>query len=123
MASVKVKSMWSAMSSLCMASLVVACIVAASVLLLWRISSSPTITVNKLGQRRGGDRRHRPPPNIIFLLADDLGYNDVGYHNPAMKTDNIDRISSRGIRLENYYVQPVCSPTRSQLLSGRYQVS
>lgn len=66
------------------------------------------------------------PPHIIFFLADDLGYNDVGYHGKAgslIKTPFIDKLARRGVRLENYYVQPICSPTRSQLMTGKYQVS
>ena len=51
-------------------------------------------------------------PNIVFLLADDLGYNDVGYHNPAIISPNIDLLASQGVILEQSYVQPVCSPTR-----------
>nr|XP_054769262.1 arylsulfatase J-like [Lytechinus pictus] len=61
-------------------------------------------------------------PNIVFILIDDLGYNDVGYHGSEIKTPNIDELARDGVRLENYYVQPVCTPTRSQLLSGRYQI-
>ena len=63
------------------------------------------------------------PPHVIFILADDYGYNDVGYHGSEIKTPNIDKLSGEGVRLENYYVQPICSPTRSQLMSGKYQVS
>jgi len=59
-------------------------------------------------------------PNIVFLLADDLGYNDVGYHNPAIISPNIDLLASQGVVLEQSYVQPVCSPTRSALLTGTY---
>jgi hypothetical protein len=62
-------------------------------------------------------------PNILFILADDYGHKDVGYHGSAIKTPNIDKLAFEGVRLENYYVQPICTPTRSQLLSGRYQVS
>jgi hypothetical protein len=61
-------------------------------------------------------------PHIIFILADDLGYRDVGYHGSRIRTPNIDRLAMSGIRLENYYTQAVCSPTRGQLLTGRYQV-
>ena len=65
-------------------------------------------------------------PNIVFILADDFGFNDVSYHGAnhgsAIKTPFLDSLALSGIRLENYYVQPVCSPTRSQLLSGRYQI-
>lgn len=62
-------------------------------------------------------------PNIVFILIDDLGYNDVGYHGSEIYTPNIDKLARGGVRLENYYVQPICTPTRSQLLSGRYQVN
>lgn len=61
-------------------------------------------------------------PNIVFVLADDLGYNDVSYHGSEIQTPNLDKLALGGVRLENYYVQQVCSPTRSQLLSGRYQI-
>jgi hypothetical protein len=61
-------------------------------------------------------------PHIIFVLADDYGFNDVGYHGSKIKTPNLDKLASEGVKLENYYVQPICTPTRSQLLSGRYQV-
>lgn len=62
-------------------------------------------------------------PHIVFILADDLGYNDVGYHHRNhIKTPCFDRLSRSGTTLENYYVQPICSPTRSQLLTGRYQI-
>ena len=62
------------------------------------------------------------PPNIVFVLADDYGWNDIGYHGSEIKTLNLDALAAGGVKLENYYVQPICTPTRSQLLSGRYQV-
>ena len=61
-------------------------------------------------------------PNIILIFADDLGWNDVGYHGSEIQTPNMDQLANEGVKLENYYVQPVCSPSRSQLLTGRYQV-
>ncbi|XP_071841257.1 arylsulfatase J-like [Apostichopus japonicus] len=61
-------------------------------------------------------------PNIVFILADDLGYNDVSYHGSEIQTPNMDKLAKDGVKLENYYVQPICSPTRSQLLSGKYQI-
>ena len=61
-------------------------------------------------------------PHIVFVLADDYGYRDVGYHGSQIRTPNLDRLAAEGVRLENYYVQHVCTPTRSQLISGRYQI-
>lgn len=64
-----------------------------------------------------------PQPHIVFVLADDFGWYDVGYHNSEIKTPNLDKLSASGVRLENYYVQPLCTPSRNQLMTGRYQVS
>ncbi|XP_029930946.1 arylsulfatase I-like [Myripristis murdjan] len=61
-------------------------------------------------------------PHIIFILTDDQGYNDIGYHNPSIKTPTLDKLAAEGVRLENYYVQPICTPSRSQLMTGRYQI-
>lgn len=60
-------------------------------------------------------------PNIVFLLIDDLGYADCGFSGGKdILTPNIDRLAKAGAILENHYVQPVCSPTRSALMTGRY---
>ncbi len=61
-------------------------------------------------------------PHILFVLADDYGWNDIGYHGSEIKTPNLDQLAAEGVKLENYYVQPICTPSRSQLLSGRYQI-
>lgn len=58
-------------------------------------------------------------PNIILIVADDLGWNDVGYHGSEIRTPNIDRLADEGVRLERFYVAPICSPTRAGLLTGR----
>jgi arylsulfatase A-like enzyme len=59
-------------------------------------------------------------PNIVIFLLDDLGFTDVGFNGGDIKTPNIDRLASRGVKLGAFYVQPVCSPTRAALLTGRY---
>jgi arylsulfatase A-like enzyme len=59
-------------------------------------------------------------PNIVFFLADDLGYSDVSFHGDEIQTPNIDQLANAGAKLEAFYVQPVCSPTRAALLTGRY---
>lgn len=58
-------------------------------------------------------------PNILILLADDLGWHDVGYHGSEIRTPNIDRLTSQGTRLEHMYAFPICSPTRGGLMTGR----
>ena len=59
-------------------------------------------------------------PNILFVVADDYGYNDVGYHGSELVTPAIDALAKEGVKLENYYVLPVCTPTRSAILSSRF---
>ena len=51
-------------------------------------------------------------PNIVILLADDLGWGDVGYHNSDVVTPNIDTIARSGVAFDRFYVNPTCSPTR-----------
>lgn len=59
-------------------------------------------------------------PNFIFIMADDFGWADVGFHGGNVPTPNLDRLKAEGVELTQHYVYPVCSPTRSSLLSGRY---
>ncbi len=61
-------------------------------------------------------------PNILILLADDLGFGDVGFNGSDIKTPNIDRIASEGVRLNQFYSCPMCSPTRAGLMTGRYPI-
>ena len=64
-----------------------------------------------------GDKR----PNIVLIMADDQGWGDLGSSgNRDIKTPNIDAIAKYGASFENFYVQPVCSPTRAELLTGRH---
>ncbi len=60
------------------------------------------------------------PPNILLIVADDLGWNDVGWHGGPFQTPAMDRLVSEGVELDRHYVQPVCTPTRTALLSGRW---
>jgi arylsulfatase A-like enzyme len=59
-------------------------------------------------------------PNIVFIMADDLGNADVGYHGGAVKTPNIDKLAAEGVRMESFYGMPVCTPSRASLMTGRY---
>ena len=59
-------------------------------------------------------------PNIVIIVADDLGWHDVGYHGSEIRTPKIDALAREGIELDRFYVCPVCSPTRAGLMTGRY---
>ena len=59
-------------------------------------------------------------PNIIFIMADDLGNADLGYRGGEIKTPNIDKLATEGVRMESFYGQPVCTPSRAALMTGRY---
>jgi len=59
------------------------------------------------------------PPNIIIILADDMGWNDVGYHGSEIRTPHIDQLAAEGLELDRFYAQPSCSPTRAALLTGK----
>ncbi len=62
------------------------------------------------------------PPNVVFIMADDLGYGDLGcYGSPDIRTPHLDQLAKEGIRFTDYYATgPTCSPTRAGFLTGRY---
>jgi arylsulfatase A-like enzyme len=68
------------------------------------------------------DRAAEPPsrPNIVLLMPDDLGWSDVGYYGSSIETPNIDELARSGVRLDQHYVMPTCTPTRVGFLTGRY---
>ena len=59
-------------------------------------------------------------PNIVIILADDLGNADLGYRGSDIKSPNIDKLANEGVRLESFYGMPVCTPSRAELMTGRY---
>jgi arylsulfatase A-like enzyme len=59
-------------------------------------------------------------PHIIYIVSDDQGWKDVGFHGSDIKTPSLDRLAQEGARLEQFYVQPMCTPTRAALMTGRY---
>ena len=62
-----------------------------------------------------------PPPNIILVLADDIGAKELGcYGNTQHKTPNLDRLAAEGVRFETCYAMPLCTPTRVALMTGQY---
>jgi arylsulfatase A-like enzyme len=59
-------------------------------------------------------------PHIVYIVSDDQGWKDVGFHGSDIKTPSLDRLAQEGARLEQFYVQPMCTPTRAALMTGRY---
>jgi arylsulfatase A-like enzyme len=72
---------------------------------------SQTAKVRRVGAKR---------PNIVFIIADDMGWADVGYHGSEIETPNIDRLAKEGVRFMQHYVMATCTPTRVGLMTGRY---
>jgi arylsulfatase A-like enzyme len=60
------------------------------------------------------------PPNIVFIIADDLGWADVAFHGGEVPTPRLNRLRAEGVELTQHYVAPVCSPTRAGFMTGRY---
>ena len=61
-----------------------------------------------------------PKPNILYIVADDLGWADVGFHGSEIQTPSLDGLAKDGVTLDQFYVQPMCTPTRAALMTGRY---
>ena len=67
--------------------------------------------------------QENPHPNVIIIMTDDQGYGDLGITgNPHLRTPVLDKFATESIRFNNFYVSPVCAPTRSSLMTGRYSL-
>jgi arylsulfatase A-like enzyme len=72
------------------------------------------------GAARAQEAGAAPRPNIVMILADDLGWADVGFHGSDIATPALDALAAEGVRFEQFYAQPMCTPTRAALMTGRY---
>ncbi|RDJ08864.1 arylsulfatase B [Rhizobium grahamii] len=59
-------------------------------------------------------------PNIVYIIADDMGWRDAGFQGSDIKTPHIDKLAQEGARFDQFYVQPMCTPTRAAFITGRY---
>ena len=87
-----------------------------------RLGSLPPVLVAALALACSAQEDPIQSPNIVLILADDLGWQDVSFHGGAIDTPNIDRIANEGVELERFYVAPICAPTRTGLMTGRHPI-
>lgn len=83
-------------------------------------ASAFSAAVAALGAEAAVARVPKPRPHIVYILADDLGFADLGYRGSDIATPNIDNLAAGGVRLQQFYAQPMCTPTRAALMTGRY---
>ena len=62
-----------------------------------------------------------PRPNIVLIMADDMGFSDIGCYGSEIKTPTLDKLAANGLRFTQFYNTSRCCPTRASLLSGMYQ--
>lgn len=93
-------------------------LLAASVL----VSTAPGYYVyaSSSGTRWGSGATTGARPNVLMVVIDDMGWQDVGFHDPSFHTPELTKLASEGVELTSFYTSPSCTPSRSQLMTGRY---
>ncbi|MCB0575700.1 MAG: sulfatase-like hydrolase/transferase, partial [Saprospiraceae bacterium] len=79
------------------------------VLSVFALAQSQTAVAQQAGTQR---------PNFVVIVADDMGFSDMGAFGGEINTPNLDKLAGEGVRYTNFYVAPTCSPTRSMLMTG-----
>ena len=86
----------------------------------WSLIGSMLLSLPCMAASDATAQANPPRPNIIYIMADDLGGKDVGFHGSDIKTPNIDRLAAQGAVFDQFYAQPMCTPSRAALMTGRY---
>ena len=87
------------------------------------MKSIPLIVLLSLAVFSAKIRAAESQPNIILIFTDDQGYQDLGcFGSTTIKTPNLDRMATEGLRLTNFYAQPVCGVSRAALMTGSYPI-
>lgn len=86
----------------------------------WKVPASALALLTATTGCTANNAEEPGHPNIVVVLADDLGWGDVGYHGSHIQTPNLDMLAENAIRLNRFYVAPVSTPTRAGLMTGRY---
>ena len=87
----------------------------AGLCLLGALAAVPAFAWLGLNTERAGPAQR---PNVLLIVADDLGYSDIGSFGGEIRTPNLDALAARGLRLTGFYASPACSPSRAMLLTG-----
>ncbi|MCF0055417.1 arylsulfatase [Dyadobacter sp. CY356] len=87
------------------------------ILVLALLITSPSFSQKKKSKAEPANTK----PNIVLIMADDLGFSDIGSYGSEIQTPNLDKLAAEGIRFRQFYNNAICAPTRASLLSGQYQ--
>ena len=86
---------------------------------LWLTCLGLVISILVQPEGIADDRTQGTPPNVLLIVSDNQGWKDIGYNGSEIRTPVLDRLAENGVRLDQFYVYPMCSPTRAALMSGR----